>query len=208
MSVLLVGASGLAREVLPLLREAGREVLGLLDDRRGELPGEVDGVPVLGGVDEVALHPDADVLVCIGAGRVRAAIVERMSRGGVVRYASVLDPTVRNPGACPVGEGSILLAGVTITADAVIGAHVVAMPGATITHDCRIDDYATLAAGVALGGGVRLGRAAYLGMNASVRPGVLVGAGATIGMGAVVLEDVPEGETWAGVPARRLGVRT
>jgi acetyltransferase-like isoleucine patch superfamily enzyme len=78
------------------------------------------------------------------------------------------------------------------------------MPGVTLTHDDVVEDFATFAAGVSLGGGVRIGRGAYLGMNASVREGVTVGAGATIGMGAAVLADVPDDETWVGVPARVL----
>jgi len=208
--LVLVGSSGLAREVMSVLREAGRGILGVLDDRHAELPRTIGGAPVLGGIDDVALYPDADLVVCVGSGLVRAEIVERMSHAGVdsSRYATVADPSVRNPGGCAVGAGSILLANVTITADAVLGGHVVAMPGATVTHDCLVDDFATLAAGVSLGGGVRIGRGAYLGMNASVLPGCAVGAGATVGMGSVVLADVPDEETWAGVPARKLGVRT
>jgi sugar O-acyltransferase (sialic acid O-acetyltransferase NeuD family) len=206
-AVLLVGASGLAREVIPVLREAGREIRGVLDDRHAELPRTVGGVPVLGGIDDAGRHPDADLLVCIGPGRERTKIVERMAGLGVdaSRYTTAVDRSVRNPAPCPVGAGSILLAGVTITADAIVGAHVVAMPNVVITHDCRVDDFATFAAGVALGGGVRVGRAAYLGMNSSVLPGRSIGAGATVGMGAVVLHDVPDHETWAGVPAHRLG---
>lgn len=203
--LLLVGAGGLAREVLPVVKEAGRPVLGVLDDRYADLPPTVGGVPVLGPVAEAASHPDADLLLCVGPSGSRAAVHGRLPSGA--RFASVVDPSVRNPAGCPVGDGSILLAGVTVTADARLGAHVVAMPGVTVTHDCVVDDFATLAAGVSLGGGVRVGRAAYVGMNAAVRPGVRVGAGAVVGMGAVVLADVPDGETWAGVPARALAPR-
>jgi len=206
--LLLIAASGLAREVLPVLRESGRHVLGFLDDRHDELPRTVGGAPVLGGLDDIALYPDADVLVCVGSGLGRERVVARLSAVGVdaSRYATVVDPSVRNPAACPIGVGSILLAEVVITADAVLGSHVVVMPQVTITHDCLIDDFATLAAGVALGGGVRIGRAAYLGMNSSVRQGLSVGSGATVGMGAVVLSDIQDSQTWAGVPARPLGV--
>lgn len=204
--LLLIGASGLAREVLPVAAEAGRPVLGVLDDRYADLPPTIGGVPVLGPVAEAASHPDADLLLCIGPSASRAAVHDRLPSGS--RFASVEDLSVRNPAGCPVGEGSILLAGVTITADARLGAHVVAMPGVTVTHDCVVSDFATLAAGVSLGGGVRVGRAAYLGMNAAVRPGVRIGAGAVVGMGAVVLTDVPDGETWAGVPARALAPRS
>ncbi|WP_125778239.1 acetyltransferase [Antribacter gilvus] len=205
--VLLVGASGLAREVLAVLREAGRPVAGILDDRHADLPSQVGGVRVLGGTDDAGEYPGAGLLLCIGPGRGRAAVRERLAAAGVGdgRFATVVDPSVRNPAGCPVGAGSILLAGVTVTADAVLGQHVVVMPGVTVTHDCVVEDFVTFAAGVSLGGGVRVRRGAYLGMNASVRPGVIVGAGATVGMGAVVLTDVPDGQTWAGVPARQLG---
>lgn len=206
--LLLIAASGLAREVLPVVRESGRDVLGFLDDRYEELPRTIGGAPVLGGIDDIPLYLDAEVLVCAGSGLGRERVVERLGALGVdfSRYATVVDPSVRNPGGCPIGLGSILLADVVITADAVIGSHVVIMPRVTITHDCLIDDFATLAAGVALGGGVRIGRGAYLGMNSSVRQGLSVGPGATVGMGAVVLSDIHDSQTWAGVPARPLGV--
>jgi sugar O-acyltransferase (sialic acid O-acetyltransferase NeuD family) len=200
--LLLVGASGLAREVLALAAEAGRPVLGVLDDRHADLPPTVGGVPVLGPVAQAPAYPDADLLLCVGPSMSRAAVLARLDPGS--RFAGIADPSVRNPAGCPVGPGSILLAGVTITADARLGAHVVAMPGVTVTHDCVVADLATLAAGVSLGGGVRVGRAAYLGMNAAVHPAVRIGAGAVVGMGSVVLCDVPDGETWVGVPARKL----
>ncbi len=47
-------------------------------------------------------------------------------------------------------------------------------------------------------------KGARIGAGVCILPGITIGAGALIGMGAVVTQDVPEGETWVGVPARRL----
>lgn len=43
-----------------------------------------------------------------------------------------------------------------------------------------------------------------IGAGAVLLPGVRLGQGCTIGAGAVVTHDVPSGETWTGLPARRL----
>lgn len=45
---------------------------------------------------------------------------------------------------------------------------------------------------------------AVLFCGAIVLPGVTIGKGAVVAAGAVVTKDVPDGETWGGVPARRL----
>ena len=53
---------------------------------------------------------------------------------------------------------------------------------------------------------VWIGRGATVGLGAQVFPGVSVGAGASVGAAALLLEgvQVPAGETWAGIPARRV----
>ncbi|MFF2275657.1 NeuD/PglB/VioB family sugar acetyltransferase [Agromyces sp. NPDC058126] len=202
--VVLIGASGLAREVVASVQGANRYI-GILDDDPSMHGRTIAGLPVLGGV-ELAADRAERLLVCVGAGVLRRAIVRRLALLGVGadRYAvHVADRAVIGTGS-RIGVGVVLLAGVVVTADAVVGDHVVAMPNAVVTHDDDVGDYATLAAGVALGGGVRLGEAAFLGMNAAIAPGVVIGRDAVIGMGAVVLADVPPAQTWAGVPARPL----
>lgn len=198
--LLLVGASGLAREVIAT-GIAG--VVGILDDDAGLRGSLVDGVRVVGAVD-AAIDREEQLLVCVGPSGSRRGVVSRLRALGVddERYATFVAPSARLGGTSTVGRGSILLDGVVVTADATIGRHVVIMPNCTVTHDGVLEDFATLAAGVALGGGVVIGEASYLGMNASVRQRVTVGATATVGMGAAVVRDVPPGETWVGVPAR------
>ena len=205
--LVLVGASGLAREVMAM-QQTGARVIGVLDDDPGLHGHSIGGVEILGGVELAGELPGA-LTVCVGSGSGRRSVVQRLAALGVgpERYATVVDDSARLSVNSLVGAGSIILAGTVLTADVIVGRHVVLMPNCTLTHDDIVDDFVTLAAGVAVGGVVRLGEAAYLGMNSSIRQRVSVGAGATIGMGAVVLSDVPAGQTWAGVPARELGVR-
>jgi sugar O-acyltransferase (sialic acid O-acetyltransferase NeuD family) len=203
--LLLIAASGLGREVLVSVRSSGQyDIVGFLDDNEELFGIEVDGAPVLGPINDATRYKHAFVLVCIGSSRARKAVVDRLTEMGIsaTRYATVIDSSVRKPEESRVGQGSILLQNVTLTASVTLGAHVVAMPGVTFTHDDDVADFATFDAGASLGGGVRVGRAAHLGMNSSIREGTTIGAYATIGMGAAVLSNVSEGETWVGVPAR------
>jgi sugar O-acyltransferase (sialic acid O-acetyltransferase NeuD family) len=205
-ALVLVAASGLAREVLSVCAALGQDVTGVLDDDPSRAGGDLDGVPVLGGLEQIAGHPSAAIVVCAGRGAARRSIVGRLAGLGVTpdRYGRVVDPSVRIPAGCVVGQGTVLLANTVLTADVTVGSHVVCMPGVTLTHDDDVGDYATLAAGVSLGGGVRVGEAAYVGMNASVRENRVVGADAVLGMGSVLLRDQPPGSVWAGVPAGEL----
>jgi sugar O-acyltransferase (sialic acid O-acetyltransferase NeuD family) len=205
--LILVSASGLAREVLAMVRNSGQyDVVGLLDEDKEMAGVSVDGSPVLGSVDDVLKYPHALILVCVVSGRRRESTVEHLASLGISesRYATALDPSVQLPEGCRIGRGSILFRNVTLTTAVTLGAHVVAMPSVTFSFDDDVSDFATFAAGVSLGGGVRIGRAAYLGLNASVRERTSVGDYATIGTGAAVLSNVPDGETWVGVPAHEI----
>ena len=73
---------------------------------------------------------------------------------------------------------------------------VVIHPGATIGPNCLIMQQVTIGEGVSLAGHVDVGAGAKI-----IRP-VSIGRHASIGANAVVLEDVPEGATAVGIPAR------
>lgn len=202
--LLIVGASGLAREIIA---SGLSGVVGVVDDDVDLHGTDLAGVPVVGSIGD-AVDRTESLLVCIGPSTQRRSVVRRLSKFGVAdeRFASYTAASVIIGSTSTVGVGSILLDGVVVTADVAIRRHVVVMPNCTITHDCILEDFATLAAGVALGGGVRVHNAAYLGMNASVRQRLTIGESAVIGMGSAVVQDVPHDQTWAGVPARPLQV--
>ncbi|WP_199442693.1 NeuD/PglB/VioB family sugar acetyltransferase [Umezawaea beigongshangensis] len=209
--LLLVGGGGLAREVLAavrLLPERWRPI-GALDDDPARHGALLDGLPVLGGADVLADHPDAAVVVCVAnATRPlgRLAVVRRLALPRE-RFATVVHPAASIAAGAEPGAGTVLLAGVVVTTPLRLGDHVVAMPHVLVTHDDEVGDGVTLAGRASLGGGVVVGSGAYLGQGSAVREQVAIGAGAVVGMGSVVLTDVPPEEVWAGVPARRIGHR-
>lgn len=84
----------------------------------------------------------------------------------------------------------------------VIGARTIIMQLSHVAHDCKLGTDVTLAVGTILGGYVTIGDGSKLGLNSTVLPYRKIGSGCTIGAGAVVTSNVPDGETWAGNPAR------
>jgi len=54
---------------------------------------------------------------------------------------------------------------------------------------------------------IEIGSDCWIGVNAVILKGVTIGDGAVIGAGAVVAKSVPPNEIWAGVPAKKIGIR-
>lgn len=73
-----------------------------------------------------------------------------------------------------------------------------------IAHGAKIGRHCLIVAGAVIGGSAEIGAYTFIGMNASIKNKVKIGKYVTIGAGAVVLRDVPDGEVWAGVPAKKL----
>lgn len=207
--LLLLGAGGFAREAAEVVHALNGvrpawDLLGFCDDDH-ELHGRrLEGVPVLGGTDLAAAHPDAALAVCSGSPAnyfSRARIVARLALAPE-RYATLVHPGAAVATSATLGPGTVVLAGAVLTAAVSVGAHVAVMPQVVLTHDTRVGDFATLAGGVQLAGGAQVAEGAYLGAGTLVREGRRVGRWSLVGMGSLVTRDVPDLEVWYGRPAR------
>ena len=102
-------------------------------------------------------------------------------------------------GRVSVGDRVTIKSGVFLWDGMIVEDDVFLGPNATFTNDrfprSRVAvDYPT----------TLIRRGASIGAGAVILPGLTIGENAMIGAGAVVTRSVPDGETWAGNPARRL----
>ena len=196
--LLIVGAGGFARETVEAIRAINAvqptwRLLGLLDDDTGRHGNVVAGVPVIGPLELVHSEPRASVVLTTGRPDnyvSRPLIAARLGLADE-RYATIVHPTATVGSTCTIGGGSVLLAHADMTADVVVGRHVVVMPQVVLPHDVRVDDFATLASGVRVGGACHIAEGAYIGAAAVLREMTTVGPRALVGMGSVVTRDVP-----------------
>jgi sugar O-acyltransferase (sialic acid O-acetyltransferase NeuD family) len=208
--LIIVGAGGLGREVLVLLRqlnEAGAnwDMRGFYDDQPPTEP-TVAGLPYLGTIE--ALNQVAEplaVAVAVGSSASRATVVGRLT-SAQLSFPVLVHPGVRLAAyqRLALGAGCLIQQGCILTCDITLGRFVLLNLGCTVGHDAVLEDFCSLMPHVNIGGGAQLGAGTYLGTNATVIQAVRVGAGATVGAGAVVVRDLPAGVTAVGVPARSM----
>jgi sugar O-acyltransferase (sialic acid O-acetyltransferase NeuD family) len=203
--LIIYGAGGLGREILSMLRNSEWEVIGFIDDEQqaGSL---VSGMKVLGGLSYANdLKENIDMVIGVGDPSSRREITSRITNRRIA-YPSLIHPSViiQSP-SVRVGEGSVLCAGSILTTDITIGSHVLVNLKCTIGHDTSIGSYSAVMPDVNIAGNVQIGEAVLLGSGTNILNKVRIGNGATVGMGAVVIRDVADGDTVAGVPAKRIG---
>lgn len=122
----------------------------------------------------------------------RAPLVSLVHSGASVnRFASI-------------GPGSVVFAGAIVNVDAQLGLGTIINTGASVDHDCVLGACVHVAPGARLAGGVSVGNLTWVGIGASVRQLTHIGADVMVGAGAAVVDDVTDGDTVVGVPARHI----
>lgn len=189
----LFGASGHGKVVAEIIEANEITIEAFIDfDDSKSL---VWNYEVIQKVPEISI----DGIISIGNNEIRKSIVEKYPQ---FRYTVLIHPNTFLSKRAEVGEGTVIMAGVSINSDVRIGKHCIVNTNASIDHECLISDFVHISPNVALAGNIEIGEGTHIGIGACIIQGVRIGKWCTIGAGSVIINNIPDGCTVVGNPGR------
>ncbi len=207
MTCLVIGAGGHARVVADTLTVLNPRIqIVLLDDEYPELRESGDFV-VLDKPSNLVLFRDRYSVgyAALGNARDRLEHLRLLSRSGLKSPPLVHPSSWVSPRAA-LGFGTVVLAGAVVQAGAIVGSGCIINTSASVDHDCHLSDGVHIAPGAHIAGGVKIGSRSWIGIGSVVKEYVSIGDDVMVGAGSAVINNVCDGQTVVGVPARPLAI--
>lgn len=139
----------------------------------------------------------------IGNNRIRLICANKVVQMGC-KVVNVIHPSASISAEVEYGIGNFFSRNASVNPMVKIGNHGIINTGCVVEHDCTLGDAVHVGPGAVLLGGVQVGDGSFIGGNSVVKQLVKIGENVTVGAGSVVLNDVPDGKTVVGNPAKEI----
>lgn len=208
--MLVVGAKGLAKEVLGLLNLTGDlENLVFYDDVTPDMPDLLyDRFPILrteNQAKEYFQKVDNKFTLGVGFPNVRYTLFHKFVDLGAEPFSLIAS-------SAAIGVFDMGIAnGITVSHNCIISNSVSIGKGSFINaqtaigHDTEIGEFCEICPSVNISGGVRIGDYTFIGTGAIIYPNVKIGKNVSISVGSVVRKNVPDNSIVHGNPSKIIG---
>lgn len=179
-------------------------IIGFIDDDSATKQREFRGISVLGGEEQLQKYPQALVLAIPGRHENFLKRRERIIAFSIPkeRFATLIHPESHLAPDTIVGYNTLIMAGVTATANVRIGNHCVILPNTVLSHDVTIEDYCLLGSNISVSGRVTIQSLCYIGSGSCLIQEIQVAQGTLVGLGSVVIKSTDPYTIVAGSPAK------
>jgi sugar O-acyltransferase (sialic acid O-acetyltransferase NeuD family) len=203
--LLIFPYNGNGIEALDCLGSAYR-FIGFVDDTPQKRGIDPHGYPVLDR-GAFARFSEARVLAIPGSPSSYRSRKELIQGLGIAeeRFASVIHSAARVSPLASLGCNVLIMAGVVITSNALIGSHSCILPNTVIHHDVVVGAWSLIGSNVTIAGNTVIEENCYIGSGSSIMNGLHVGMGALVGLGSNVIKSVAAEDRVVGNPAHEIG---
>lgn len=203
--LIIVGASGLGREILQMCMEINRlqkrwNIKGFIDDNLQVLNGFECKYSILSTIKDWKPKDNEVFVFAIASPIAKEKLVNDMLKKGA-NFETVISPRSFVADNVQIGKGVVIAPFCFISCNTKIGDFVFVNAFTSIGHDTKIGMFSSTMGHVDITGCCKVGIGSYWGSGARALPSSEIGNYAKIGAGSVVLKKVKDGVTVFGNPA-------
>ena len=208
-NIIIIGSGGHAKVIIDIVEKEGLyNIVGLLN-AHPKLGGKILGYTILGkdtDLPEIAEdHSISGVIIAIGDNFTRSKVVSRIKRESPrLSFFSAIHPNTTIASDVSIGQGAVIMAGVSINATSSIGEFCILNTNSSLDHDSQMGDFSSLAPGVTVGGECQIGKYSAINIGATLFPRIKIGKHSVIGGGALVNKSFGSFKVVYGCPAKKI----
>lgn len=189
--------NGNGREAIDAIDPSEYRLIGFIDDDGQKQSEDYE----IFSREILKKFPEIHVLAVPGSPtsfRKRASVIDSLN---AKNFATIIHPKASIGKGVTIGYNCLILAGVVMTANAIIRNHVCILPNSVVHHDSIIEDYTLIGSSVAIAGNVTIAQSCYIGSGSNIKNGIHIGDSSLVGMGSNVISNIEANSVVAGNPA-------
>ena len=195
-SLILIGAGGHARACIDVIENLGTfEIAGLIGNKE-ELEDKCMGYRVIATDSDLSKLAKQYQYALITVGQIESHLVRqnlyRQALALGFKLPAIISPTAHVSRHAVVRDGTIVMHGAIVNADARVGNNCIINTNALIEHDAVVADHCHISTGAIVNGGVTIGFGSFVGSGSVMKQGITLGSRCVVGMGLAVRYDHAE----------------
>lgn len=206
--IILIGGGGHCKACIDVIEEEGRySIKGILD-----LPEKIGqtilGYPIIDSDEnlEKIVSGYKNFLITVGFIKspvIRIKLFNKISVFGG-RFPVIISPKAHISRFAQIEDGTIIMHGAVVNADAHIGKNCIVNNQALIEHDVIVSENSHVSTGAKINGGCFIGKNCFVGSGTIINQGVRVNSEIIIGSGSIVRKDIKQPGIYAGNPLKKI----